>query len=105
MAPHRKLSVSSHRKPKGVQEIFLGLATSLAPPDPSHPDGPRKLDYSCVLHDGSGVVGSENFTRDFTVHADYEASKKEVGLFVNEVLKMMRDVQTHGGMNVSTYLG
>lgn len=78
MSPHRQLSQSSNRHPTQDQDIFLGFASSLSPPDKEHPDAPRKLDYSFVLHDGSGVVESEDYTFELTVPDDEEEAGKEV---------------------------
>ena len=101
MSPHRQLSQSSHRKPTAVQDIFLGFASSLKPAKDGQ-TGPRTLEYACVLHDGMGVVESETYTFDFTVYEKDEEAAKEVTRFGDEVLALMRKIQTNKGMNVSS---
>jgi len=59
------------------------------------------LEYSCVLHDGTGVVESESYTFDFTVYEDEKKAAKEVQRFGEELLALMRKIQTNKGMNVS----
>lgn len=102
MSPHRQLSQSSNRKPTQDQDIFLGFASTIPPADKDHPDAPRSLKYSCVLHDGAGVLESEDFTFDFTVYKDESKAKKEVQRFSAEILALMRKIQTNKKMNVST---
>lgn len=101
MSPHRQLSQSSHRKPTAVQDIFLGFASSLRPPTNDNEPELRVLEYSCVLHDGTGVVESESYTFDFTVYEDEKKAAKEVQRFGEELLALMRKIQTNKGMNVS----
>lgn len=102
MSPHRQLSQSSNRKPSAVQDIFLGFASSLAPAEPENPSKPRKLEYSVVLNDGTGVVESETYNFDFKVREDEDEAAAEVKRFGKEVLALIRRIQTNKGMNVGS---
>ncbi|OCF61516.1 trehalose synthase [Kwoniella mangroviensis CBS 10435] len=105
MSPHRKLCISSKRHPTQIQDIFLGLALSLSPqPTDRKPDGSdpgRELEYSAVLHDGTGVVESETFHTRYYSHGkegdDLAEENKRIG---REVLGLIRSIQTDKGMNV-----
>jgi len=100
MSPHRQLSQSSNRKPTGIQDIFLGFASDLKPVQNGDTFQPRKLEYTCVLHDGMGVIESQTYTFDYTVHEDEIARREETKRFSSEVLSLMRDIQTNKAMNV-----
>ena len=96
MSPHRTLSYHSRRQPTTVQDIFLGIAFILAPA--SEGKSSRDLEYTAVLHDGTGVVGSETFHMDYNEKNGEVAEAKRVS---EHVLKLMRKIQTEKGMNVS----
>ena len=96
MSPHRTLSHHSRRQPTTIQDIFLGIAYTLAPA--SEGKSTRDLEYTAVLHDGTGVVGSETFHMDYNEKNGEVAEAKRVS---GEVLKLMRKIQTEKGMNVS----
>ena len=104
MSPHRKLSVSSNRNPTVIQDIFLGLSMQLAP-QPELKDGQdpgRELEYTAVLHDGTGVVESETFHFNYKCHGkDEDALASEAKKFSTEVLALMRSIQTDKHMKVS----
>ncbi|WVQ94959.1 hypothetical protein IAU59_002049 [Kwoniella sp. CBS 9459] len=105
MSPHRQLSISSKRHPTQIQDIFLGLGLSLGPqPTERNKDGSdpgRELEYSAVLHDGTGVVESETFhTRYYVEGKDSEGKAEENKRIGREVLGLIRSIQTDKGMNV-----
>ncbi|KAL7423872.1 hypothetical protein Q5752_001457 [Cryptotrichosporon argae] len=101
MSPHRQLSHSSSRRPRELQDIFLGLAFTLASPESAGADGGRDLEYTAVLHDGTGVVESE------TMHLTYrpkdgsdKALAEESKRIAMEVIHVIRHTQDNKGMNV-----
>lgn len=107
MSPHRRLSVYSRRHPTQVQDIFLGLAFLLHPPDPSTPAARdphmRVLEYTTVLNDGTGVLESETFHMDFRLADgdDPERSAPEVRKLMGELTHLVGKLQEEKGMNVS----
>ena len=106
MSPHRQLSKSSSRKPSVVQDIFLGLGLLLGPEPAQDPHSPsstgRDLEYTMILHDGTGVVESETFHFQYhTKGKDEDGLAKEAKSFSIELMRLMRSVQTDKGMNVS----
>ncbi|KAK8853482.1 hypothetical protein IAR55_004189 [Kwoniella newhampshirensis] len=104
MSPHRRLSHNTNRTPTQIQDIFIGVALQLHP-QPSIPEGGedpgRDLEYSVVLHDGTGVVESETFhTKFWTEDKDDEGLANEAKRVSREMLAVQRSVQTEKGMNV-----
>jgi hypothetical protein len=104
MSPHRQISFSSNRHPSSIQDIFLGLAFVLQPA--TSPDAEtRKLQYTAVLHDGTGVVESEDYQYDFKIFKGDEIKEaEEVNRFVAELLKIIRKAQTEKGYNVGSVI-
>ncbi|WWC91987.1 uncharacterized protein L201_006941 [Kwoniella dendrophila CBS 6074] len=105
MSPHRQLSISSKRHPTQIQDIFLGLALSLGDqPEDNNNNGKdqgRDLEYSAVLHDGTGVVESETFhTKYYTKDKNEDQLAEENKRIGREVLGLLRSIQTDKGMNV-----
>ncbi|WVR09670.1 hypothetical protein IAU60_006745 [Kwoniella sp. DSM 27419] len=101
MSPHRKLSISSNRHPTSIQDVFLGLAFTLAPPDDKSKSNGRELEYSMVLHDGTGVVESETMHYRYHDHGkDLEQRLEENKKFGMELLGLMRSIQTDKAMNI-----
>ena len=99
MSPHRQLSQSSHRHPTTDQDIFIGFASSLSPAD-GDDSKPRDLEYTVVLHDGTGIIETETLHFDFAVYEDEDKAEKEVKRFANETLALLRKIQTNKHMNV-----
>ncbi len=93
------MSNTSQRKPTSIQDIFLGIAFNLAPVSPGK--STRDLEYTAVLHDGTGVVESETFRFDYQVQTEDRGEASEAKRVSAEVLKVMRKIQTQKGMNVS----
>ena len=102
MSPHRALSHKTHRQPTTIQDIFLGIAFSLAPS--SDGKSTRNLEYTCVLHDGTGVTESETFNHEFRDADDEQGKTAEAKKVSQEVLKVMRKIQTEKKTNVSHFL-
>ncbi|WWC64868.1 uncharacterized protein I303_107482 [Kwoniella dejecticola CBS 10117] len=105
MSPHRQLSISSKRHPTQIQDIFIGLALSLGDqPSERKSDGSdpgRDLEYSAVLHDGTGVVESETFhTKYYIDGKTFDEVTEENKRIAKEILGLMRSIQTDKGMNV-----
>lgn len=126
MSPHRQLSVSSHRHPTEIQEIFLGLGLQLhdTPPPPDghssseetgpfnhdsstrrdHAEGMRDMEYSMVLHDGTGVTESETYHYAFPgKDAGEEELQKASIKFSRVVLGRILELQRVKSMDVSVF--
>lgn len=101
MSPHRSLSFKSQRQPTAIQDIFLGIAFQLAPSEPNK--STRDLEYTAVLHDGTGVVGTETFHLDYQVSEEEDEQVKEAKRVSQEVLMLMRKIQTQNGQNVRRF--
>ncbi len=99
MSPHRSLSYSSHRQPTAIQDIFLGIAFALDPPSSDKPHT-RTLRYTAVLHDGTGVVETETFHYPYQHEEGEDAIAGEAKKVSQEILQLMRRIQTKKGMNV-----
>jgi hypothetical protein len=122
MSPHRQLSISSHRHPTEINEIFLGLGLKLhdTPPpsendsdtsarasggEPSG-DGVRDMEYSLVLHDGTGVTESETYHYPFPGKGtDAEGINKAAIKFSREVLGRILELQRTKSMDVRVVAG
>ncbi len=104
MSPHRQLSQRSHRHPQTEQDVFIGFASSLGPIKSEDKSAPRDLEYTVVLHDGTGVIETETFHFEFTVYEDERKAEKEVKRFSNETLGLLRDIQSNKRMNVGVSL-
>ncbi|KAK4689437.1 hypothetical protein P7C73_g671, partial [Tremellales sp. Uapishka_1] len=99
-SPQRKLSHSSHRKPSKVQDIFVGIAFHIEPSTKETHDG-RDLEYSAVLHDGTGVVESETFTMKIYTDGKDEAGLVEEAHKVSiKVLGLIGKIQREKHVNV-----
>lgn len=93
MAAKRSLSYVSKRKPSTIQDIFIGIACRFSDGD---------MEYSAVLHDGTGVTDSETFHHPFDVEGKSEEERtKAVKGFSNEVINLIRRIQTEKSVNVS----
>ncbi|ORY25443.1 hypothetical protein BCR39DRAFT_544106 [Naematelia encephala] len=101
MSPHRRLSLVSNRQNSSIQDAFIGLAFQISPPT-DDPTKPRDLEYTVVLHDGTGVVESETFHFDYHQQKDGDEAGKtaEAKRFAQQGLALVRSVQTQKGMNV-----
>ena len=125
MSPHRQLSISSRRHPTEIQEIFLGLGLQLhdAPPpgeDQSsstvtgasdhgasskgeHAEGTRDMEYSMVLHDGTGVTESETYHYAFPGKGAGAEELGKAGIkFSRVVLERILELQRSKSMDVSS---
>ncbi|ORX40487.1 trehalose synthase [Kockovaella imperatae] len=106
MAPQRQLSTGSCRKPSRQQDVFLGIALQIGeqPKTAASESGDksrRDLEYTIVLHDGTGVIGSETFHYVWHTHGlDDEARKDQAKSFAGEVLATMREIQTTRSMKI-----
>jgi hypothetical protein len=99
MSPHRSLSYQSSRHPTTIQDIFLGLALKLHPAQTNNKT--RDLEYTVVLHDGTGVVESETYHHDFDIASENEHEQgEEASRFAGKLLDVIRKVQTEKGYNV-----
>lgn len=96
MSPHRQLSRRSTRTSSvthEIEEAFLGLAFKLHP-QPEGKDASRELEYAMVVHDGTGVVGSETFTAKVTTQGKNEDGlKDEVKRISREVLARVKQYE------------
>jgi hypothetical protein len=110
MSPNRQLSYSSARHPTKIQEVFVGMAFHFHPAkgDSKGRDFADEskgkegdMEYTMVLHDGTGVMESETFHRDFESHKGEEARAKAAADFAEEVLVRLIDVQEKQKMDVS----
>ncbi len=74
--PHRRLTFSTHRQPTQIQDIFVGIAFLLSP---ESEDGKkaRPLEYTIVLHDGTGVTESETYDLKVETFGKDESGKNE----------------------------
>ena len=104
MSPHRSLSISSFRKPSRLQDVFLGIAFKLAPQPQvkdNQVDPGRDLEYTIVLHDGTGAIESETFHFQYhTQGLDDDAQTNEAKRFAGELLAVMRRIQSQKSMKV-----
>ena len=85
-----------------IEESFLGLAFKLHPqPEDKHAE--RELGYAMVVHDGTGVVGSENFTaKVLTAGKSENGLKEEVKRVSREVLARVRQYEEDRHVKVSS---
>ena len=105
MSPHRSLSISSTRRPSQLQDVFIGIAFQLAPQPVikgGQEDKGRDLEYSVVLHDGTGVTDSETFHFQYHTHdLDADEQGEEAKKFTSEMLGVMRKIQSEKSLKVS----
>lgn len=103
--PKRRLSTTSSRQPTSIQDIFIGVGLQLSP-QPDIPEGQedpgRDLEYSAVIHDGTGILDSETFhTTYFTYGKDEDGLAAEMKRVARDMLDLLRAVQTNRQVNVS----
>lgn len=103
--PKRRLSTTSSRQPTTIQDIFIGVGLQLSPqPDipEGHEDPGRDLEYSAVIHDGTGILDSETFhTTFFTFGKDEDGLAAEMKRVTRDMLYLLRAIQTNRQVNVS----
>lgn len=106
--PKRRLSTTSSRQPTTIQDIFIGVGLQLAPqPDISEgqEDPGRDLEYSAVIHDGTGIIDSETFHTTFhTYGKDEDGLAAEMKRVARDMLYLLRAIQTNRQVNVSDSL-
>jgi len=103
MSPHRQLSYSSHRQPTKVQDVFVGLA--LLKTDQSKSDDKRNLEYTVVIHDGTGVIESETYNIEMNIkEGKQHAEPEEASRISEDVLQKIGRVQREKGMNVCFWI-
>ena len=111
MSPHRQLSTSSHRHPSEIQDIFLGLGLQLhddpppegtsGTPDEQREDA-RDMEYSMVLHDGTGVIESETYHYAFPGKGAGKEELNDASIrFSRVVLERILELQRVKSMDVS----
>jgi hypothetical protein len=96
--------MTSKRHPTRVGDTFIGLAFILQDQPAGTEDGEdqgRDLEYTCVLHDGTGVTESETFHMTiYTLGKDEDGMTEEVKRVRNEVFGMIAKVQKSQSLNV-----
>ncbi|OWZ62460.1 hypothetical protein AYX14_05083 [Cryptococcus neoformans] len=102
--PKRRLSTTSSRQPTTIQDIFIGVGLQLSPqPDipEGHEDPGRDLEYSAVIHDGTGILDSETFhTTFFTYGKDEDGLAAEMKRVARDMLYLLRAIQTNRQVNI-----
>ncbi|EIW72195.1 trehalose synthase [Tremella mesenterica] len=98
MSPHRRMSKVSQRHPSQINDVFLGLAFTLH--SPKNPNEPGDLEYTAVLHDGTGVVESEEWHLPFRLELSDEESLGEVQIASRKVLERIMEYENERNAKV-----
>lgn len=128
MSPQRQFSLDSRRHPTKISDIFLGLAFRVIGPDnddeytstdtqhkqhhDQQPDGDKwtpgevgpvthRLEGTFVMHDGTGIVGSETMTVPLHEHAPPGEQRSDVKHFKHKLFELINELSTKKNTNVS----
>jgi hypothetical protein len=113
MSPHRQLSHTSKRRPTQIQEIFVGLALQLHDRTPPSDNGEasktdngdkhlRDMEYSIVLHDGTGVTESETYHHPYAGRLEEEDTLSDAArALTEEIIGRMAEIQKTKSVDVS----
>lgn len=119
MSPQRQFSLDSQRHPTKISDIFLGLAFRVIGPDDDdeHQQGQQldgdkwtpgevgpvtsRLAGTLVMHDGTGIIGSETMAVPLHEHAPPGEQRSDVKHFKQKLFELINELSTKKNTNVS----